>query len=205
MIPVSVRDHIARGLRHIRRGDDGSAVMEFGLIAPVFMLLLMGTYDLAHMVYAKALFAGAVERAARAAALEGADTAALDLMVTAAVEPVLPGVDVETSRQSYFDFADIDRAETFDDENGDDICNNGETYIDENRSGTWEGDVGVSGNGGAGDVVIYTATATYPPLVKIPMMPERWNERTLTATAVKKNQPFGNQMGYATTTGTCTS
>ena len=78
-------------------------------------------------------------------------------------------------------------------------------YVDENGSGQWEADVGKAGNGGAGDVVIYTVRATYTPLFKIPFMSETWNSRTMTASAVKKNQPFGDQAALATTAGTCTA
>ncbi|AKH41532.1 Flp pilus assembly pilin Flp [Altererythrobacter atlanticus] len=191
--------------RALSRREDGTAVMEFGLIAPVFVILLMGIYDLSHMVYARSVLAGAVERAARDSSLEGGDTDVADQIVEDAIRPVLPGVDLDPQRLSYFDFADIGRPEQFDDENGNNVCDNGEAYVDENRNGIWDADIGVANNGGAGDVVIYTVTATYSPLFKIPFMPEMWNERTLTATAVKKNQPFANQLGYATTAGTCSS
>jgi hypothetical protein len=83
------------------------------------------------------------------------------------------------------------------------ICDEGEPYVDENSSGAWDEDVARSGNGGAGDVVMYTVTATYSPVFKIPFMPSAWSDRTLTATAIKKNQPFAEQTGYATTAGTC--
>jgi hypothetical protein len=178
--------------------------MEFGLIAPVFIVLLMGIFDLAHTAYAHSVFAGAVERAARDSSLETADTTAADQYVENVVTPVLPGVQVTTERESYFDFADIGRPEQYDDENGNDTCDNGEAYVDENRSGSWEADVGAAGNGGAGDVVVYTATATYDPLFTIPFMPSSWNTRTMKATAVKKNQPFSNQQDAGTTAGTCT-
>jgi hypothetical protein len=189
--------------RRLLQRQDGTAVMEFGLIAPVFFLLLMGICDLAHTAYARAVFAGAVERAARNSSLETADTSAADTAIENTIAPVLPGAVVRTQRKSYVDFTDIDKPEQFDDENGNDTCDNGEAYVDENRSGSWDADVGSAGNGGAGDVVAYTATVTYDPLFRIPFMPSAWTERTITATAVKKNQPFGNQQGRGTTAGTC--
>jgi hypothetical protein len=206
-------------LRRLARQQRGSAVTEFGLIAPVFLMLLMGIYDLTHMVYARSVFDGAVERAAREASLETADTEAADKMVEDSIRPVLPDVALTTQRKSYFDFADIKRAEQWTDNKGKDpsgswidypgrdngICDYGESYFDENRSGHWDADIGVSGNGGAGDVVMYTVTATYSPLFKIPFMPEAWKTRSMTATAIKKNQPFANQTAYASTAGTCDS
>jgi len=194
----------ARPLRRLLRRQDGTAVTEFGLIAPVFLLMLMGFFDLAHTAYARAVFSGAVERAARDSSLETADTSAADQSIENSIDPVLPGAVVITKRESYFDFTDIGRPEQFDDENGSDTCDNGEAYVDENRNGSWDADVGSAGNGGAGDVIVFTATASYEPLFKVPFMPSAWNTRTLTASAVKKNQPFGNQQAYGTTAGTCT-
>jgi hypothetical protein len=196
--------------RGFARSDAGSAVTEFGLIAPVFFLLMMGIYDVTHMVYARSVFNGAVERAAREASLETGDTTAADELVEDTIRPVLPDVSLASERKSYFDFADIGRPEQFTDIGdedgnglGDGICNFSEPYVDENSSGSWDADVGRSGNGGAGDVVIYTVTATYSPVFKIPFMPESWASREMTAVAVKKNQPFADQQAYSSNAGTC--
>lgn len=204
--------HLA--LCRLGRQQQGTAVTEFGLIAPVFMVFMIGVYDITHMAYARSVFSGAVETAAREASLETGDTAEADAFVLDAIQPVVPGVVVETERESYFDFADIDRPEPWTDNLGKDedgewidyagfengTCDYGESFVDKNRSGEWEADGGAEGNGGAGDVVIYTARATYTPLFKIPFAPDSWNERTMTARAVKKNQPFGDQVAGA---GTC--
>jgi hypothetical protein len=191
-------------LFRLLRQERGIAATEFGLMAPVFILLMMGLFDLGHMMYARAVFEGAVEKAARASSLETGDTAAADQMVENLVKPVLPGVEINPVRKSFYDFPDIDRPEEFSDENGNDICDDGEAFVDENRSGSWEANIGQDGNGGSSDVVMYTVTATYSPVFKVPFMPDFWNERSLKATAVKKNQPFGNQEEYGTTAGTCT-
>lgn len=202
---MQVAAHFWR-VRRLARADDGIAVTEFGLIAPVFLMLMMGFYDISHMAYARSVFSGAVERAAREAALESGDPDDADDMVEDLISPILPGVELETSRLSYFDFADIDRPEPFTDANGNDVCDNGEAYVDQNSNSSWDPDIGQDGNGGANDVVMYTVTATYEPIFKIPFLPEAWNERTLTASAVRKNQPFGDQLARtnATTAGTCT-
>ncbi len=191
-------------LCRLPRAQRGIAATEFGLIAPVFFMLIIGLFDVGHQVYARSVFVGAVEVAARQAALETGDTELADQLVYDRIRPLLPDVELETSRKSYFDFADIDRPEDFTDTNGNNKCDNGEAYVDENGSTHWEDDIGSDGNGGAGDVVIYTVTANYTPLFKAPFMPQLWNERSFTATAVKKNQPYGNQVEYATTARTCT-
>lgn len=190
-------------LRQFSAANRGVAATEFGLMAPVFLLLLAGTYDLAHMMYARALFAGAVEKAARDSALENGNTTAADQKVKDTIRPVIPDVTLFTSRLSYYDFADIKRAEKFTDANRDGTCNNNEVYIDENSNSVFDIDIGRQGNGGASDVVQYTVTATYTPLFKVPFFPAAWNQRQLNATAIKKNQPYGLQQQYSTRTGTC--
>jgi len=177
--------------------------MEFAVIAPTFLTLLCGIIDSGQAVYAKGVLNGAVQKAARSSALETANTTVADEMVRSAVADVLPGVVVTSTRTSYYDFEDIGRQEVFNDSNGDGTCNNGESYTDENRNGSWNADIGVSGNGNANDVVIYTVTASYKPLLAIPFLPMFNKTKSMNATAVKKNQPFANQASYGSSAGTC--
>lgn len=195
---------ILRSVGRLRRDERGNALTEFAIVAPVFLTLLLGTFDIGQMVYAKSVLNGAVEQAARKSSLEGGDTDAADKMVERMVRPILPGVVVESERKSYFDFVDVGRAEIFTDANHNETCDNGESYTEEVNIGQWDEDIGQDGNGGANDVVIYTVTATYAPTFKIPFAPASWNERKLTSTAVRKNQPFAAQQAYGTGGGTCT-
>ncbi|MWV28656.1 TadE/TadG family type IV pilus assembly protein [Aurantiacibacter rhizosphaerae] len=187
----------------LRRDESGVTVVEFALIAPTFLLLLMGTLDIGQMVYAQSVLNGAVQVAARDASLEGGDTDAADALVLERVKGIMPGVELKTSRTSYYDFADIERAEQWNDADDNGICDDGEAYVDENRNGQWDDDIGVSGNGGANDVVIYSVEATYEPMIKVPFLKKAWQSRTLSTSALKKNQPFANQSGYSSQAGTC--
>jgi hypothetical protein len=212
------RSAFSRVLRSLKRAQGGVAATEFGLIAPVFFTLLLGSLDVAHMAYARSVFTGAVERAARDASLETGDPAAVDRAVGLTLMTVLPDVKITTVRTSYYDFADIKKPEKFTDNKGKNAtgqwiayaglnngkCDGGESYEDFNRNGKWDPDTtaGNKSNGGAGDVVMYTVTADYSPLFKIPFAPELWNKRRMVATAIKKNQPFAQQNSAAA--GTCT-
>jgi Flp pilus assembly protein TadG len=190
-------------LRRLLRARAGVTVIEFALVAPVFLMLLLGIFDIGQMAYGKAVLNGAVEQAARSSSLETGDTTAADNMVKAAIKPILPNATVTTSRKSYYDFADMSRAEKWTDTNGNGTCDNGENYVDENRSGSWEANVGASGNGGAGDVVLYTVTVTYKPIFTARFFKTYGADRTLTAVGVRKNQPFADQAGYGSSAGTC--
>ena len=178
--------------------------MEFALVAPVFLTMVIGMFDIGQMAYAKSVLSGAVQHAARESSLETGDTARADQIVRDMVGPLLPSTAIISTRVSYYDFADIGRKERWNDLNNNGTCDNSESYVDENRSGSWEADIGTSGNGGAGDVVLYTVTASYTPMFRIPFVPGPWNQRNLQSTAVRKNQPFADQTRYGASSGTCT-
>ncbi|OCC24504.1 pilus assembly protein TadE [Croceicoccus estronivorus] len=198
----------SRRLRHVTRlrklvaDRSGAAIPEFALAVPIWLMLLMGVLDLGQLAYAKSVLNGAVQDAARSSSLETADTAVADDKVERMVSTIAPHASLTASRLSYYDFADIGRPEAWNDADSDGICNNGETYTDENGNGQWDADIGGTGNGGANDVVLYTVTITYERLFKMPFLPGS-KERSITATAVKKNQPYANQDGYGSEADSC--
>jgi Flp pilus assembly protein TadG len=188
--------------RELRVDCRGAALLEFAFTAPIWILLVVGTLDLGQMAYAKSVLAGATEDAARNASLETGDTTTADAMVERQVQRIAPGATVTTSRVSYFDFADIGRAEAWNDTDHSGACDNNESYVDENGNGRWDADIGVDGNGGASDVVMYTVTVRYDRLFKVPLLPGD-STRTITATAVRKNQPFAHQDSLGSTARVC--
>lgn len=194
---------LARGVRRWLRDTRGVTATEFALIAPPFFALILGSLDIGQWVYAKVLINGAAAQAARANALETADTTAADAMVQSIVSPILPNVSISSTRRNYYDFADVDRPERWNDTNTDGNCNNSESYVDENGNGHWDADVARPGNGNASDVVVYQVTATYQSMFRNPFLPGSWGDRRVTATTVKKNQPFALQAAYTSATGTC--
>jgi Flp pilus assembly pilin Flp len=194
---------IGKHLHDLAENNRGVTALEFGLIAPVFISLMLGIFDLGQMVYGQSILNGAVQEVARSGALEGADTDAADSRVETLVTRVLPGAEITGSRISYFDFADIGRPEQWNDGNDNGTCDDNESYLDENGSGSWEADIGVSGNGGAGDVIIYSVEVAYEPLFPLFFALENWSEVTLSSSTVRKNQPFSDQNEYKTTAGIC--
>lgn len=189
--------------RRFLAARDGATVIEFALVAPVFLLMVCGVFDLGQMLYARALLSGAMEQSARASAVEDADTSTLDAQVKAAVRPIIPAATFTFTRTAYNDFTDVGRAEKFTDTNADGTCDNKEAYIDENGNGHWDADIGETGNGSADDIILYVATATYTPFFYVPLLPSSANAVTITGKTVRKNQPFTAQTDYSTTTGTC--
>lgn len=175
--------------------NEGVTAVEFALVAPVFLMIIAGSLDLGQMVYAKSVLDGAVEKAARDSALETASTQAADAIVKRAVWEILPAARVTATRKNYFDFNNANRGEELDDVNGDGACSPGEAYTDLNGNDAWDEDLGAEGNGGANDVIVYSVNVSYEPVFAMPMVPLDWSTREISATAVKRNQPFGKQSG----------
>jgi hypothetical protein len=192
-----------RRARSLPGDESGVTVVEFALVAPVFLLMLLGIFNLGHLAYAQAVLNGSVQNAARSSALETANTEAADDAIRGALGPILQGETFSFSRRSYFDFVDIGRPESWNDANDNGTCDNNEAYTDENRSGEWEADVAANNNGGAGDVVLYTVTVSFDAFIAVPFAPESWQRANLSATAVRKNQPFASQTRYSSAAGTC--
>lgn len=187
-------------LRHDRRGV---TAVEFAVIAPVFFMLLLGAFDMGHMIYAHSALTGAVQAAARSASLESRDIKAIDAMVTDIVRDVVPDAAIAVKRTSYFDFADIGRPEPWNDRNSNGQCDNSENFTDQNGNGSWDSDMGSSGGGGANDVVVYRVEMEYTSPFAVPLLPFTTGKRTLVGAAVRQNQPFAEQAARGSAVGTC--
>lgn len=189
---------------HLKRlcGDQkGATLVEFAIIAPSFMLLLMGTFDLGYTVFLRATFSGAVLDAARDSTLETApaDQVNLDAEVTRQMQNLNSSAQLSFSRQSYFDFADVARPEAvINDNNSDGVCDTGENFEDENGNGVWDADIGASGIGGPNDVVLYTVTLTYNRIFPLYGLLGQDQSNTMDFTTVLRNQPYGIQSGRGT-------
>lgn len=187
------------------RDEEGAILTEFGFVAPILILLIMGIFDMAHSQYTSALMNGAMQDAARDLTLEtaGSQQSNIDQRVIDAVADVTPATaTVRLEKLSHFDFSDIGEAEEFADDNGDGVCNDNEVFVDVNENGQWDADRGQTGIGGARDAVLYTAVVTYPrlfPMYGLAGMPQ---DVTLRASTVLRNQPFDEQ-DRSTSTGNC--
>lgn len=192
--------------RQIRRNSDGATLTEFGFVAPVLILMIMGIFDMAHTQYTTALINGAMQKAGRDLTLEsaGSSESAIDARVISQVSNVVPdSATVTLTKLSHFDFSDIAEAEDFNDEDGDGICNNNEVFVDANGNGQWDADRGEAGIGGARDAVLYTATVSYPRLFPMASLAGLNENVVLEASTVLRNQPFDEQ-DRSTETGNCT-
>jgi len=200
-------------LRQIVQAQDGVTIVEFALIAPTLLMMLLGAFDVAHTLYMQSVLQGAVQKAARDSSLETAagsvstsrDT--IDERVESQVHRLHRHADVEITRRFYRTFSDAAaaQAEPFTDatsgvhKNG--ICDNGEPYEDKNNNGVWDADGGNSINAaGARDNVVYLVKVSYPRMFPLDKLIGGSGTTNLSASTVLSNQPYGDQGSDGTPT-----
>jgi Flp pilus assembly pilin Flp len=189
-------------LQRLRLAADqrGAVLTEFGLLAPVMLLMLVGAFDVGHSLYLKTIIEGAVQKAARDSGLESgsvtANQTAIDTKVRDQLRPLIGNAPAINITRTYFrNFADASAgtAEPFTDSDADSICDKGEPYEDKNNSGTWDSTGGATGQGQAQDAVIYKVSITYPrmfPLNRFIGIPAN---SVVSAETVMNNQPYSAQ------------
>lgn len=191
--------------RRLRRDVNGATLVEFAIVAPVLMLVLMGVFDIAHTQYTSALMNGAMQKSARDLTLESAPSSqsAIDQHVIDQVRNVVPGsAEVTLTKTSYDNLSEVGEAEEFNDEDGDGVCNNGELFVDANGNSQWDEDAGTDGIGGAYDAVLYTVSVSYVrffPMYGLAGFPQ---EVELEASSVLRNQPYDAE-SQTNDTGNC--
>lgn len=172
--------------------ERATAVMEFALTAPVFLLVLMGIFDFSMQLYAKSVLSGAVNRAARDAALEGnnASQASIDAAVTANVKTVFQDATMTYSRLAYDNFSGVDKPEPLTDANNNSTRDPGECFTDINGNGSWDANQGKGGQGGGDEVVLYSAEMQLTRLFPAWKMLGQPQVVKIKAATVLRNQPF---------------
>lgn len=187
-----------RRLRHIlqqlRRDRRGNTVIEFAIVTPVMMMLMMGLGDLLHQVYAQSILNGSIEKAARDSAIQGGanQTTELDAAVLDMVGTIVPSYTYTSSRKFYSSFSLV-KPERFTDTNGNGIRDAKECFDDVNNNGVWDADPGKTGQGGANDVTMYTITINYPRIFPVARLLGFSANQTISAQTLVKNQPYATQ------------
>lgn len=184
-----------RHRRSLLREERGAYMIEFALVMPTFLLLIMGIFDIGMQMYAKAVLAGAVEQAARLNTLEinNSNQTAVDQAVRDQVGRVARYGTLAFARQNFQDFNSVNQPEPFTDTNSNGVRNSGECFTDSNRNGVWDTASPASGQGGASDVVLYRVDLTFDRLFPLWKMLGEPQRKTITITTVLRNQPFSNQ------------
>lgn len=192
-------------LKRLAADTRGLTIVEFALIAPTLLVMMMGTFDLGFRTYATSVLQGEVQKAARDATLETGSAAgtALNARVQDQVSRIISNGTWTFTRRSYSSFTRAGQAENFTDTNGNGIREAGECYQDENGNSNWDADVGLNGQGTSDDIVMYTASVSYPRLFPMYGLLGWSPNQTITGSTTLRNQPYGTQTAY-TVVARCT-
>ncbi|MCW1402598.1 pilus assembly protein [Novosphingobium sp. MW5] len=185
-------------MRTLRRNNAGATAVEFALILPVLLTLVLGAFELGLAQYMRSVLEGAMQQAGRNSSLQSGTSSQsqIDAYVRAQVQAVFPGATVNFTRSNYTTFSDVSAPEDFTDGNANGRYDSGECFVDQNGNRRWDADRGASGLGGANDVVLYTATVTYAstlPVRGLGLSPVQ----TLTSSTTLRNQPYSSQASRA--------
>jgi Flp pilus assembly protein TadG len=183
-----------RRLYQFARNTRGATAIEFAIIAPVMILLLMGIGDLSYQIYAQSILSGSLQKAGRDSTIQGApnNTAAIDQKVTDMVKTIAGNATIAFSRKNYDSFSLI-KPEPFTDSNGNGVRDPKECFTDVNGNGSWDADPGIQGQGGANDITVYTVTVTYPRIFPVAKLFGWSANQTISASTLLKNQPYASQ------------
>lgn len=145
--PSKLRTRLAQ-IRNLGRARDGIAVTEFGFVAPVFILLLMGIFDQGYSMYIQSALQGAVQEGARKASLENTLWADIQERVNSQVRQVIPTSDPTTvisftlDPTFYQNYNDVVLPENFEDKERGATFNlrydGPEPYTDSNSNGRYD-------------------------------------------------------------------
>jgi TadE-like protein len=180
----------------LRSNTRGVTAVEFALVTPVLLMVLMGGMDASRSAYVSSVLYGAVQKAGRDNSLEtgSTQTAAIDAKIYAVVHPLANDGVLTFKRKSHSNFKRAAREEKYTDGNANNLRDPGECFEDANENGVWDQIGGKNGSGGADDIIVYTATFTYPRSFPLAGLIGLSDTKVVSATTILRNQPYGDQV-----------
>ncbi len=180
----------------------GVTAVEFALVAPVLITMIIGGLDLGYQAYARSVLQGALNDMARTGSLEGPDLhcsgETTEAQIACAVKKrsntVARNATYDFDIKSYYEFSGVGQGEKLvTDYNHNGRYDEGDCFQDLNENGQFDAVAGREGIGGADDVVFYDVTLTMPRLLPMAGLLGWSNEYEIRATTAVRNQPYTRQ------------
>lgn len=201
-------------LHRFAQNRNGATIIEFALILPAMMMMMMGLGDVLYQMYAQEILAGSIQKAGRDSGIQGGaqKTSDIDNQVLGMMTSIMPrprascasvpaGGTFCSSRQAYAMFASAG-PEPFSDDNNNGMRDSTECYQDMNNNGSWDASPspGAGGQGGASDVALYRLSITYARLFPVAGLLGMGSTQTISAQTLLKNQPYATRSEPTVTT-----
>ena len=178
-------------LRRLRRDHSAVTILEFALVAPVMLVLLLGFFDLGYRAYASSVLQGALHDAARMATVGGYSVPQIDTRVKTRLSSFATRSTVTTATASYYEFSGVSQPEKIvGDTAPANSYNSGDCFEDVNGNNAYDTDRGRSGTGNADDIVRYRVTITFPRIFPLGYLLGWPSSQTLAQETVLRNQPY---------------
>lgn len=175
------------------KDERGSAMVEFGFVAPVLLAIIFGIIEFSGITFAQTLLEGGASQASRFGILGSTpDGSSREAKIRDIIEENAFGIidadEVRLEALAYDSFAAIGQAEPFEDANGNGSFDVGEVFQDINGNGGHDDDQGRAGAGNADQVVLYLLTYDWDIMVPI-FRPFFGDQFVLQATTAVRNEP----------------
>ncbi len=180
------------GVRALRRDRRGVTAVEFAMVAPVMMLMIMGFIELAFQTMINGQVNGVLAKAARMSTTGQIAGDTVDTYVRTQLSGLYKGSTVTIDKSSYASFTGVGTAEPITSDTAPyNVYNSTDCYQDVNGNGRWDADQGKTGTGGPDDILSYKVTFSYPRLFGYVVNIVGWDPRaTVSATSTMRNEPF---------------
>ncbi len=146
----------------LKRDERGVTVVEFALIAPVLMMMIVGLCEFGLLLTAQTILDNSIFAASRAGKTGySTSTSTQSQLILAAIRKAtadyLDPAKISLTSKAYSDYGSIGKPEPFTDTNSNGVRDAGEPFTDVNGNGTYDKDQGASGYGSSGQIVVYEA------------------------------------------------
>jgi hypothetical protein len=179
--------------RRLAGDDTGVAAVESAVVLPVLILMLIGTIELAIVIFMGSSIEAAILEASRYGSTGTTGAMSRQERVLAIVADKTYGLvdmdEVELETLVYDSFASIGQPEPFADDDGNGAYSPGEGFTDINGNGAWDDDMGAAGLGGPSDVVVYRVEYTWGIMSVLAQSVLGDSFRHVSSIAVR-NEPF---------------
>lgn len=189
------------GLRRFGRSQSGAAAIEFALALPPLVLLIIGMFEVAVVMFVSTSVENGLREASRFG-ITGDVPAGMtrqEQILQIVEDNTFGMLDPATTHitfMTYPSFQDVGQPEPFTDTPAPSPLHNGkydpgETYEDLNGNGQWDEDRGTAGVGNSGEVVRYKVE--YEWRLMTPLLADMLGDNgvfKMTASVVVRNEPY---------------
>jgi len=169
MMEISKIKRKFRFFGRLLRRNEGAAAVEFAFVAPLLFATVVGIMEVAMILIVSSLIEGGLRDAARFGITGFVPVGVTrEQQITSIISDATIGLvdmsKIEVTTLVYPSFAQIGQPEPYTDTNTNGSYDLGEPFTDINGNGIWDADMGASGVGGPGEIVLYKIK------YKLPMM-----------------------------------